>query len=60
MDFSDTESTGEYVPLAERIRREEMKTPDRFKRDPVLRPLSNHEKWAQRRKDRLANSENSL
>ena len=49
MDFSDSESTGEYVPLAERIRREEMKTPDRFRRDPVLRE-SNHDKWAQRRK----------
>jgi len=48
-------SETEYVPLAERIRRVNEQTPDRFRRDPVLRE-SNHAKWAQRRKATKAQS----
>lgn len=47
MDIDMVEA--EYVPLAEQLVRIATKTPDRFKREPVLRE-SNHNKWAQRRK----------
>ena len=43
----DSTEFGVYVPLAERIAKMESKTPDRFKRDPVLRE-ANHEKWKRR------------
>lgn len=43
----DSSEYGVYVPLAERIAKMESKTPDRFKREPVLRE-ANHEKWKRR------------
>ena len=39
---------GDYVPLAERLRKLDSKTPDRFKRQPVLRE-SNAKKWVNRK-----------
>ena len=45
----DSESEfGDYVPLAERLRKQDLKTPDRFKRQPVLRE-SNAQKWVNRK-----------
>ena len=45
----DSESEfGDYVPLAERLRKQNLKTPDRFKRQPVLRE-SNAQKWVNRK-----------
>ena len=39
---------GDYVPFAERLSKQNLQTPDRFKRQPVFRE-SNAQKWVNRK-----------